>query len=60
MGRQWPPSPQARNHEPAAHLKTDPWKVWNATGPNLKAVLKREPDGVARPEPGTRFPRRAA
>ena len=45
---------------PRPELHTDPWTVWNAAqDPALRRVLKREPDAVACPQLGTRFPRAA-
>jgi hypothetical protein len=43
-----------RNFRPA--VSADVFTVWNATGPDLRAVLKREGEGVVCPELGTRYP----
>jgi len=37
-------------------LDVDIFTVWNATGPTLQAVLKREGEAVVCPELNTRFP----
>ena len=45
---------------PRPQLHSDPWTVWNAANnPMLRRVLKREPDAVACPALGTRFPKAA-
>ena len=49
---------EAPDDGPRPHV--DCWTVWNASNnPMLRRVLKREPDAVACPELGTRFPRAA-
>ena len=51
---------EACDDGPRPQLHTDPWTVWNASNnPMLRRVLKREPDAVACPQLGTRFPRAA-
>jgi len=52
--------PEALDKAPMPALDIDPFSVWNATGPRLKEVLKREPDSITCPALGTRFPARAA
>jgi hypothetical protein len=37
-------------------ISADVFSVWNATGPDLRAVLKREGDAVVCPQLGTRYP----
>ena len=39
---------------------SDLFTIWNATGPDLRAVLKRDGDAIACPELGTRWPTSAA
>ena len=38
------------------HFATDLFTLWNATGPDLRAVLKRDGAAVVCPELGTRYP----
>jgi hypothetical protein len=52
--------PLALGEGPAPDLDADPWTMWSATGPELKEVLKREPDCVRCPELGTQYPAKAA
>ena len=47
LGEQFPP-----------HVDVDVWTLWNATGPILEAVLKREGASIVCPV-GKRFPRTA-
>jgi hypothetical protein len=49
--RPWP-TPPANN--------ADIFTVWNATGPDLREVLKRDGASVVCPELGTKFPATAA
>jgi hypothetical protein len=44
------------NEEPVPVITTDIFTLWNAAGPDLKAVLKRDAGHVVCPELGTRFP----
>jgi hypothetical protein len=45
-----------RDEEPTPIITTDIFTLWNAAGPDLKAVLKRDAGHVVCPELGTRFP----
>lgn len=47
-------------HVSAIPLSADVFSTWNATGPDLRAVLKREGEAVTCPELGTRFPEKSA
>jgi hypothetical protein len=38
------------------HFQVDIFTVWNATGPDLRAVLKRDGEIIVCPELGTRYP----
>ena len=38
------------------HFAVDIFTVWNATGPDLRAVLKRDGERIVCPELGTRYP----
>jgi hypothetical protein len=42
--------------EPVPIITTDVFTLWNAAGPKLKAVLRRDGGHVICPELGTRFP----
>jgi hypothetical protein len=37
-------------------LVADIFTIWNATGPDLRAVLKRDGGHIVCPELGTRYP----
>ena len=39
-----------------SHCMSDLLSVWNATGPDLKEVLKRDGEQIACPELGTKYP----
>ena len=41
---------------PPPEINVDVFTIWNATGPELRAVLKRDSEGIACPELGTRYP----
>jgi hypothetical protein len=43
-------------HVSAIPLNADFFSVWNATGPDLKSVLKPDGDHITCPELGTKFP----
>jgi hypothetical protein len=46
----------AAQREPPPALDSDTFTVWASTGPELKAVLKRDGEAVTCPELGTRWP----
>jgi hypothetical protein len=48
--------PEALEREFVPEIDADIFSVWNATGPDLKAVLKREGGRIVCPELGTRYP----
>ena len=48
--------PEAVQHDFRPTLSVDIFTVWNATGPGLKAVLRRDGARVVCPELGTRYP----
>lgn len=47
-------------HVSAIPLNADFFSVWNATGPNLKSVLKPHGEHIVCPQLGTQFPPVAA
>jgi hypothetical protein len=49
-------SHEALRREFVPEIDTDIFSVWNATGPDLKAVLKREDGRIVCSELGTRYP----
>jgi hypothetical protein len=48
--------PEALQREFVPEIDADIFSVWNATGPDLKAVLKREGGRIVCPELETRYP----
>jgi hypothetical protein len=48
--------PEALLHDIEPPRAADVFTTWAATGPDLKAVLKRDGDHIVCPELGTKFP----
>jgi hypothetical protein len=47
-------------HVSALPLSADSFTTWNAVGPDLRAVVKRDGEAIVCPELGTKFPPVAA
>jgi hypothetical protein len=52
--------PLALEHDLRPNVSPDMFTTWGATGPDLKAVLKRDGDHITCPELGTCYPPTAA
>ena len=48
--------PEALQREFQPKVEADIFTVWNATGPDLRAVLKRDGERIVCPELGTKYP----
>ena len=48
--------PEALQREFLPKVEADIFTIWNATGPDLKAVLQRDGEQIVCPELGTKFP----
>lgn len=48
--------PEALQRKFCPALSADLFTTWNAVGPDLRAVLKRDGEGIKCPELGTRYP----
>jgi hypothetical protein len=48
--------PEGVNGAPVPQFGGDFFSVWNATGPELRVVLKRDGEHIICPELGTRWP----
>jgi hypothetical protein len=48
--------PEALRRGPRAPFRTDIFTLWNATGPDLREVLRLEGTHIVCPELGTRYP----
>jgi len=48
--------PEAKQREFRPALSADIFSVWSATGPDLRAVLKRDGERILCPQLGTHFP----
>jgi hypothetical protein len=48
--------PEALQREFQPKVEADIFTVWNASGPDLKAVLQRDREQIVCPELGTRYP----
>ena len=48
--------PEALQHDFRPEVSTDTFTVWGATGPDIRAVLRRDGEAVVCPELRTRWP----